>query len=235
MKYIKTDGINGYLYDNKTKEKKLNTKFDPETMSLYFVTKMGHGLVSVYLDGKAIRESYGSLIFNFNNEEFTLDDGFRDKSIKYGYIVLNDYSDFNCCVKQSTPKDQDNLFTDLKRSVENLGYKLEELEENEEYQVIINSDTYRYTFNFSSIKRLVEKNKSRKDLNLTYLPYDDRYDRYGSVYMSIYAKRTEDTTLQKYTDINKVVNKIIEGMCNDENIYSFHSIRNNKTTINCSI
>jgi hypothetical protein len=24
-------------------------------------------------------------------------------------------------------------------------------------------------------------------------------------------------------------------MCNDENIYSFHSIRNNKTTINCSI
>jgi hypothetical protein len=56
----------------------------------------------------------------------------------------------------------------------------------------IEQNNYHYTVRFETVNSIVNRNYKRKANSLTYYPFEKAMDKYGTIYMSIFAKKMND-------------------------------------------
>ena len=144
--------------------------------------------------------------------------------VKAGYISRNTYRDkFQFDAKIGIKERQmilDLLESVLKRLNNNvLNYKINKRGSNITLEMELNKSIIK--FNFDTINSIVSKNKDRKINKKAFLPFDKDMDKFNSIYVSVETTNINEDT---YKVVDKVLEKIMEGMNKVEDLYYFKSM-----------
>lgn len=189
VKVLKIDNINNYLV-NETGD--LAYIWDPNC-KLY--TKLEDGSI-LMVDSSQIRQQYGGTIFfDYENDKYIIDDGYQDALIRAGYIVLNEYSSKNIFDKEKGMEVRGKLFSYvgnvLLNNYTNQDNVCIEIKDNQEIKLTFEKSDYKFTVSIDTINNIVTKNQKRKLNTLPYYPYAKEMDKYGTLYLSIFAKKID--------------------------------------------
>lgn len=189
VKVLKIDNNNNYLV-NETGD--LAHNWEPNC-KLY--TKLEDGSI-LMVDPSQIRQQYGGTIFfDYENDKYIIDDGYQDILIRAGYIVLNNYSSENIYDREKGLEVRNKLFNYVDNIIfDNYVYQsMHELEtkESQEIKLTFEKFGFRFTVYIDTINYIVTKNQRRKLNMLPYYPYAKEMDKYGTLYLSIFAKKID--------------------------------------------
>ena len=197
VKTIKLDKNNNYLLNPETGE--VVDQYNPNT-KLSLILHLDDGSV-LEVDHSQIREEYGQIVVNCNKDKYIIDDSYQNTLVKAGYIVYRNYD---------IDKVDNKEYGFLLRSQINKAI-LEALEEmlptynlifggnytintgvNSINIIIGSSETpLEFNINIDSPNNIIYKNLDRKDKSLPFYPFDKNMDIYGTLYLSIFAKKNQ--------------------------------------------
>ena len=190
-----------YFYDNNTN--RVLYGYSPNNKNctlklLYDTTPRLFGVDEIKTDRS------GDLYVNINNEKFIIDDGWRSELVRSGYIVYKNYDqemivDNNEGLKVKN-MNRDNLINAFSQAHINA----QEIAPFR-FKFTTLKDEFDYIFYIDSLSAIVNKNQSRKLNNLPFYPFIRNMDKYGCVYISVFAKRRHQS------DNNPSMN-FIDGM-----------------------
>ena len=188
---------------------------------VYFVDRKGERLsmyknkCRVFFKGQiyddVVMTYGGQILLTVGNEKYILNDGFRDELIKAGYVVLNDYDRRKF---DGSPKDGDALNKRILVQMQDCLAMYNQPDNDNPLESWIESPYYHYTIKVDSVEDIVKYNHIRKDNDLTYYPFDRSMDKYGTVYMSVFAvKRVSgEADENKYGYADKLINDILKDL-----------------------
>lgn len=223
---IKTVKVDKFNYFAKDKDSKIRIqKYDPkEYPNLVFLTRLeDHSLLIVPAD-KINQRCGGQISFEYGNDKYFIDDGYRDNLVRAGYIVLNDYDLVENHINDI------NLGINIRDKIKEVAVRsLEKLEENElfffnDFQeqpseihaTFMNQEkTLWYTVYINTVNSIVNKNQQRKANQLPFYPFDKKMDKYGTFYISIFCERISEKPIDsksKYENATEFIAKLIEQM-----------------------
>lgn len=198
---------NNYIIDKSTGE--IIDRYDPANKNVELHLTLPESILVV--DGENIVQEYGgNIIVQYNDDRYIIDDGFANTLIKCGYIVYKDY-DVEHKVSPSVGKTLRNsiiesireLLPGLAKKYNIKGSDLSKLvtcEGNESIVYIGNeSDHFTYMIKFNTVNFIVNKNHIRKDNSLSFYPFDKSMDKYGTIYLSVFAQKN----FNKFNDPDK--------------------------------
>jgi hypothetical protein len=211
---IKLDGQNSYFYNSITEE--IIDKYDPDNKDLELVLTLRDSS-KLYVEHDSICKIYGGqIIVQYNDDRFIIDDGYRNTLIKSGYIIYKDYDNNNVYDKDKGIELSKNILaavTDaMKKTIEDekeydncVIYTLDDSAE-QQYGIVIENHIlgYKYTVRINTVDEIVVKNLRRKDNSLSFYPFDKKMDKYGTLYMSIFAEKINNNTVKNkfaYADL----------------------------------
>lgn len=221
VRTIKLDGVNNYFINASTNNIMLNKEFDPNNKNMDLIIKLGDSITTIKHD-EIINEFGGQLVIQLNpKDKLIIDDGYRDVLIKAGYLVYKDYDEKienNRTVGTALRDDvvnsarvaleemfrDDNSFTSTTHGKDTVG--------------LIRAGAFRYTISIDTINTIVNKNKSRKDNNLPFYPFSKDMDMYGTLYVSIFAKKkyttaeVQDMSIIKYNKADDIIRRFVNQL-----------------------
>lgn len=221
IKVIKTDNKNNFFYDKKTEEK-LN-KYDPDNTDIILRTELEDGSI-LEVDHSAISINNGSqLYFEYNNDKYIIDDGYQDLLVRAGYIILNDYNTRFIDEKDNGLVIRDKLRSFVTEIIEKMWDDKEclnyEVSKNmQELVITFSRGSYDFTVNIDTVNNIVTKNQIRKENNLPFYPFLKNMDKYGTLYLSIFAKKNDDS--DEITEKYESAERFILNLCNLLNTYA---------------
>lgn len=197
VKLIYIDGKTNYFHDP---DGKIVDKYDPDKNLSVHIT-LDDSILDV--DPHYIKTLYGgSVIVQYGNDRYILDDGYQNALIKSGYIVYKDYDVQNQMDNNEGKRIQDKILEDIDIALKKIASNYENITiehiSDTETEVFIENDKCKLTINIDIVPGIVIKNKRRKDNSLPFYMFDKKMDMYGTVYMSIFK-------------CNKVKDGIISG------------------------
>lgn len=214
-KTIKLDGKNNYLIDRATGE--IVTRYDSENQNLQLVIQLDNSELEV--DATNIKKDFGDqIVVKYNNDLFIIDDGFQPILIKCGYVVSGNY-DQEMYNGNDGLELTNSIFLDvmngLRTYIQNTpNYIIEQLDDEKRRMIQFTSEGYRFYVSVHSVSAIVSKNQLRKDNSLPFYPFDKKMDKYGTVYLNIFAEKI-DTEVKpdiKYTIANTIVKHTLLNM-----------------------
>lgn len=230
IKTIKVDNNgNNYLINKRTNE--ILDKYDPSNSDLELVIKLDDDSI-LRVDSNMITQGYGGIItVQYGNDRFIIDDGYDYVLIKAGYIVFKDYD-------QTRISDRDTGYSvlgNITSNIENIlktnlydkfgeeygapDFPTIEVENPNVMSIILGNESsdYEYTINFDTVDSIVSKNISRRDNSLSFYPFDKNMDKYGTIYVSIFARKMtkKAKTSTKYNMANSFIKELIQSLGSD--------------------
>ena len=237
-----------YFYDPVTNERVY--KYDPNKEINACITLKKDGS-RIYIDSSNINVEYGGyIVVNYHNiYKFILDDGFDTNLIRSGYIVYKNFDSgedhitdpIKGCklrgkivkkVREIIPGIYNKFYPDapmgeIYKGLDYDGDRIviddglyEKYNNNTSFKII--TDDYEYLIQIVSIPTIVNKNKTRRDNSLPYYPFIRSMDKYGTLYLNIYAtKRRNETSENKYRTADDMIVALMNMMGSD-----FHFISN---------
>ena len=194
---------NNYFVDHETGEKVY--QYNPD-MNLDLVLTLNKSKLNIDKDS-IIREYGGNLVVRYLNDKYIIDDGYQSTLVKAGYIVYKNYDteyidDYNFGVEVRR-----NIIDDLRYALKELDYFFEVNNLETECVLIING--FEYKIKFETVGSIVAKNNKRRDNNLIYYPFDKAMDKFGTMYISIFAEKIDGKEKNKYEFPNNFIQKLI--------------------------
>ena len=192
-------GQDNYITDKNTGE--IVERCDPSNKDVELTIKLPDSTLIV--DGENIQQQYGgNIIVQYNNDRFIIDDGYQNTMIKSGYIVFKEYD----CKKINNKNTGDTIRDKI---IDNIRALLPEISEkynkpntciestikyngNESILTIGDEDDhFIYMIKFNTVNFIVNKNHIRKDNDLPFYPFDKSMDKYGTIYVSVFAQKNK--------------------------------------------
>lgn len=203
-------GQGNYLTDKKTGE--TLERYNPDNKDVELTIKLEDSILKV--DGSKIQDCYGGItIVQHNNNRYIIDDGFQNTLIKCGYIVYKDYDTKHIIDKNEGLSVRDSILTSVSKIVNTIEDC--EVTTDDENQIMISigdeSDHYSYTIRFTTVNFIVNKNHIRKDNDLCFYPFDKNMDKFGTIYVSVFAQKNfkKFNEPDKYSVPDNIIRKII--------------------------
>lgn len=146
----------------------------------------------VVIDGGSIQQLYGDqYIANIGDHRFIFDDTYQNILTKAGYIVYQNYDKQREYDKEAGTVMRRKIFEKLQATSVVQNSKM--VKENSSSLVVITEkDNYEYTLLLCTVNTIVNKNHQRKDNFLPFYPYSKDMDKYGTIYLGIFAKRKDN-------------------------------------------
>lgn len=238
MAKIITIGENGYFINKSTGEKYL--KYIPDDEDLLLVTELKDGS-TLNVETSQISIAYGGqLVFNYNNEKYIIDDGYQDLLIRAGYIILDNYNKERVEDKNEgiiiRNKFLLNISSVMDKIINSKSSRKVTLETNSIYnqiKVIFEESGYRYTVYIDTVNNVVNKNQNRRKNDLSFYPFDKEMDKYGTMYLSMFAAKISenDDSNKKYINADNFIMefmKLLNESDQDHNYIFEESVIKNK-------
>ncbi|MBR6289277.1 MAG: hypothetical protein IKR19_08080 [Acholeplasmatales bacterium] len=214
-KSIKLDNEKNYLIDRNTGS--LIKRFDKDNKDIQLVIQLDDSTLVV--DNENINVEYGDqVVVRYNDDLFIIDDGYQPTLIKAGYIVYKNYDEekildrekgmdrlneimslaHNKVISTMDERDDDNIYID----------------EEKYHEYSFSSNGFKYFIKLNTVTSIVTKNQLRKDNSLPFYPFDKCMDKYGTIYISIFAQKIEDEVenSKKYDEANDFVKVLLLNM-----------------------
>ena len=212
---LKTNKSDCYFIcnDNNTKSDKF---IESQNLSLYYNNKI---INNVYIDSRT------NNIVGKDEDGITyiIDDGYRNKMIKAGYIVYRNYNSEKIVDKDEGTKIHRKLINDIHQYLlrEYIG---EIIYSADKYinEYILEKSGYRFTIKLYSNIDIVKKNQEREINGLQFYPFDKRMDNYGTVYITIHSMKISDEGTN--IKISTIVDNILENIIKNTNETNFVSM-----------
>lgn len=235
---IKLDNINNYIIDKDTQE--VIERYDPSNKNVELFIKLPDSTLRV--DGDQITEQFGgNIVFKYGNDKYIINDGYQDTMIKCGYIVYKQYDQEKEPNKSKGVEIQRQIISSIRALLPDL---VKKYNTNNEIGVIVNNGNetefiigssnenhYTYTIKISTINYIVKRNQIRKDNDLQFYPFSKSMDRYGTLYLSVFAKKNykAKNDPDKYSLIDSMIKELVSELGKD---YHYVSMPNKGRIIN---
>lgn len=215
IKTVKLDKKDNYLLDSSTGEKL--ERYDPNNPNILLVLTLDHSILNV--DANKIQTSFGNIVVQHNEDKYIIDDGYQNILIKAGYVIFDNYDEKNCWDKVAGDIMRYRLLNDVYDA-----FMSESVLENawgtyHGYDIITHDDNFRYTIDIDTVNGIVAKNHKRKENSLPFFPFKKSMDKYGTVYVSIYAQKIrkipQEAGNDKYRFAEDTINKLIKKLGDD--------------------
>lgn len=149
--------------------------------------------------------------FNYNGEIYIIEDPYANSLIRAGYVVLDNYDHEFITNPEEGYKVHDDLISILKKSLE--GYKVID-DTPSRISFEIEKENFIFTICISSVNEIVRRNQERKINNQQYFPFNKSMDKYGTVYIGIYAYQTDEPPKNSSEKFN-IADEILQVIIND--------------------
>lgn len=197
---------NNYFVDNDTGEKVY--RYNP-AMNLNLVLTLNKSKLEIEKDS-LIREYGGNLVVGYSGDKYIIDDGYQNTLVKAGYIVYKNFDqeyieDYNEGI--DIRKD---VVYDIREILDKMGYNHQN--NGLETECVLISNGFEYRIKFETVGSIVLKNNKRRDNNLIYYPFDKSMDKYGTMYISIFAEKLDGKEKNKYEFPNSFIQRLISDL-----------------------
>lgn len=216
IKTVKLDKKN-YFKDSLTGNKIY--RYDPANNNLSLILTLDDESI-LTVDSSQIRQIFGGqVIVQHNNDRYIIDDGYQNVLIKAGYIVFENYDiehqpDKNIGIQlRSKIIDRIRMIADHISVKYNKDCGINNMKYNgSETTIYIGTeeDDFSYTIRFDTINNIVNKNQIRKTNSLPFYPFDKEMDKYGTIYVSVFAKKNTRLDAESGNQKYKIADGIIE-------------------------
>ena len=217
-KTIKLDNEKNYLMDRNTGD--LISKFDKSNKDLQLVIQLDDSRLVV--DNDSIAVEYGDqIVVRYNDDLFIIDDGYQPTLIKAGYIVYKNYDQENILNREEGSAKLNEI---MALTNDKVIYTMDEVEnewnsvdDDKYHEYSFAHDGFEYHIKLNTVTSIVTKNQLRKDNSLPFYPFDKCMDKYGTIYISIFAQKVSDTTdmAKKYDVANDFIKTLLINMGSD--------------------
>jgi hypothetical protein len=182
---LKTNKTDCYFVCNLTKTQ--SDKFiESPKLSLYYDHKF---IDNIYIDSRT-NNIVGK---DMNGTTFIIDDGYRNKMIKAGYIVYKNYDTEKILDRDEGNEVHRYLINNIHQYLlrEYIGEIIYSADKyiNEYY---LEKSGYKFTIKLYSNIDIVKKNQERKINGLQFYPFDKKMDNYGTTYITVHAMKITD-------------------------------------------
>lgn len=213
-KYVRLDKNHNYLYDSKSNT--IVTKFKMDNPDIMLVLNLNGSTLKV--DHDNIKQEYGGqLVVHYDNTRFIIDDGYRNTMVKAGYIVYKNYDQVNEFNEEKGKAIRDSICTKIQDLLNAKGIEYSRAGNNFEY--ILKVEKFHYTVTISTVSSIVNKNKQRKINSLPFYPFDKSMDKYGTMFLGIFAEKqvplTSDEASSKFDDADEIIKDLIVSLGTD--------------------
>ncbi len=228
---INTDQLNAYF----CKGNEIVDKFDPLDKDLKFKFKLGNAQ-TMCVPSNLIKINQGGYIyFDYDGTKYIINDGYQNNLIRAGYIVMNNYDIINIEDRKAGIKLRDDnidlIYEALRWYFNDMSYQGVPVNVSQDtidsIRMTFIKDGVRFNILINTINCIVGKNQKRKSISLPYYPFRKDMDKYGCLYISVFAEKMESITPEQ--DHKKYMNaqEIIEDIVRIVNLYNM-----NKKSIN---
>lgn len=195
IRIVKLDRKTNYLIDSKTNT--IVDKYDPYNPHLQLVITLEDSILTVNAEKIKIENGSNQIVVDYNDDRFIIDDGYQDMLIKAGYIVYKNYDTENIYDKDEGVAIRSSILSTIEDKLKILYQNgvlryMDSFSEKTDSEIMhsVVIDNYRYTIILDTVNNIVSKNQNRKDNNLPFYPFLKQMDKYGTIYLSIFAQRT---------------------------------------------
>lgn len=228
VKVIKTDKKNHYFINKVTGE--YVDRYDPDLKDIALVTKMDDGSV-LRVDKKEIKADIGNqLHFQYGPDKYIIDDGYQNRLIRAGYLILNNFDKEQVLDKNKGVEVRKKMVDYVKKVINDSFCEKQsnvslEVFNGNEMVVKYRINGFLYIICIDTINGIVNKNQQRKFYELPFYPFLKEMDKYGTMYISVFCKKEEDfeeMDFDRYDAGEKFLISIINSLNQDtEDSYKF--------------
>lgn len=218
-------GQDNYITDRLTGN--ILEKYNPDNKNIELTIKLPNSILKV--DGSNIKQQYGgNIVVQYGDDRFIIDDGYQTTLIKAGYIVYKNYDDGNKIIDKFEGVNIREMILDNIRKIllilsekynaNNISFAYESKNSNESIVTIGNDkDHFSYIIKFNTVNFIVNKNHIRKENSLPFYPFDKNMDKYGTIYVSVYAKKNFKVVNDpdKYTLPDSIIRDLVYNLGED--------------------
>lgn len=225
VKTVKLDK-NNYFYD--VLEDKIVKRYDPNNEYLQLVLTLDNNSSLIVENSKIKQEYGGQIVVQHNDDKYIINDGFRCELIKAGYIVYKNYDEIREYNKAKGIARRGKIIDEIRKVIKSDGYFDETMTysvSGNETKVSFETRDFSYIFVIDTINNIVNKNQQRKTNALAFYPFNKDMDKYGALYLCIFAQKKPDhgTPIQDKYDVS---DKFVEYIVNKLGI-DYHFVRQN--------
>lgn len=191
VKTIRIDKRNNRLID--FSNGKLLDRYDPQNPNLHLEIKMDDGSILSTPSKYIIQEYGGQVAIYYCDDKFIIDDGYQDVLINAGYIVYKNYDVEKEPDKEKGYSIRNKIISDIRDAIDQIGEheSISDVEysgDQSRFKITCDDD-FEYTFSFNTVNSIVNKNQIRKNNSLPFYPFSKKMDKYGTVYLSVFARK----------------------------------------------
>lgn len=218
-KTIKLDNERNYLVDRITGE--LIRKYDHNNEDIQLVLQLDDSRLVV--DKSQIAMEYGDqIVVRYKDDLYIIDDGCQPIMIKAGYIVYKNYDQENILNREegmttlneimahAHNKILDNMSTFNPYSDQFVDFEYDAKYHEYSFQ----TGAFKYFVKLNTVTSIVSKNQLRKDNSLPFYPFDKRMDKFGTIYVSVFAEKIDYNAdnSAKYDVANDFIKNLLVAM-----------------------
>lgn len=239
IKAIRTDDGNSFFMDSIT-NKRLD-RYDPNNLDLVLVTKMEDGSILSVKSDEIKSYKGGQIAFEYLGDKYIIDDGYQDLLIRTGYIVQDYYDSEYVMDKDKGIEIRNKLLNSIYLALRSY-YKedtaLKDIKKtSNSISFNFNTNSFHYTVYIDTVNTLVNKNQQRKMDELPFYPFIKNMDKYGTMYVSIFCQKTQETdnVTEKYSGAEMFLIDFVSFMneFDREHKYSFKRVILKKKINHC--
>ena len=247
---INTYKDDSYFYKTDSPSIRIN-KYEPwdTNLSLHFEDdnyKMEISHEDLHVDNS------GNIYFETDDSKYIIDDGYRNILVRCGYLVKDHFDKVFVQNNDEGLEVSNYISKDIESYINNIIVKMEcgeWLDDNistivdyGDINVNILSNTtgitfvrneYLYMIKFCCVENLVDINQARKVNIQPFYPFDKNMDKFGTVFVCIYAQRLSDIALEKtkYDDADDILTDMV-SFFNKRTSYHYKPMYIKKRIIN---
>lgn len=249
IKLINTYKDKSFFYKGDLTNPEIVERFDPNDrkINLYYFEEGEYFLQGMNILHDDIHiDISGNIYFEVGDTKYIIDDGYRNLLVRCGYIVYKNYDKeyfiMDALSRPEIDRMQGNMINHIIMTLDKINHEdnnfrfIDHFKSDPVYYDVdditldfedLNSD-WIFTVNFSSVTNLVKTNEKRKINHQPFYPYLKSMDKYGTVYVCIYALRkksnAQDKSKYKYAD--DILRKMMYHMVSiDDYKYTFLDIK----------
>ena len=218
IRTIRLDQKDNYLIDCSTGE--IVDRYDPNK-NLQLSMKLDGSTLKVSSE-KIIVEYGGQIVIQHNDDKFILEDGYQNLLTKSGYIVYKNYDDDNIFDKSKGIRTRDFIMKNISDSIDNISENYKDMlgdnnESTEDNEYIFGGENapYKFTIIVDTVNSIVTKNQLRKDNSLAFYPFNKDMDKFGTIYISIFAQKLRHLSKEEVNMKYQISDSIIRDLTND--------------------
>lgn len=221
VKTVKLDRKDNYFLDSKTGSRL--DKYDPENKDIILILKLMDGSI-LNVDASMIDFDFGgNIIVQHNENRYIIDDGYQMTLIKAGYLVYKDFDVEKEYNKEVGLDLRNHLLSEIKNAINSIvDDNFDHVTSFSDTKIRIQDDSFDYIVAIDTVNGIVSKNQKRKDNSLPFYPFNKDMDKYGTIYLSIFAKKTKKLSQEEGNIKFKMADHIVAEFV--RNLDDFHFI-----------